>query len=98
MCVYMCVDYIRYIPASVWQMFRGSLIVFSTILSYFFLKERRIYPYNWLAVCVNCVGLGLVGLAAVLDSSHNDDSTPVNDMVLGIAFTLVGQMCNACQM
>ncbi len=42
-----------YISASVWQMLRGSMIVFSAFLSILFLK-RRMYGFNWLGIAV-CV-------------------------------------------
>lgn len=81
-----------YISASVWQMMRGSVIVFTSILSVLFLR-RKLYCYNWLAVAVSVCGLTLVGFSAVLDGGGGS-----SDVVLGISFTVLSQLFCAIQM
>jgi hypothetical protein len=81
-----------YISASVWQMMRGSMIIFTSILSVVFLK-RKLFAYNWLAVCISAAGLGLVGGSAILDGS----STSQGSIPLGIMFTVISQMFAATQ-
>merc|ERR1719456_1409081 len=70
-----------YISASVWQMMRGSLIVFTSMLSVIFLK-RKLYCYNYLAVFTCTFGLFLVGLSAVLD-----EGASASNAFLGILLT-----------
>ncbi len=53
------------ISASVWQMLRGSMIVFSALLSILFLG-RRMLPFHWLGICLCVCGITCVGAASVL--------------------------------
>lgn len=82
-----------YISASVWQMMRGSLLVFTSFLSVFFLK-RELYGYNYFAVCTSTVGLALVGCSAMLDG----DGAGSSNVGLGIALTVLSQFFAASQM
>eukprot|EP00727_Mastigamoeba_balamuthi_P005624 m51a1_g1681 putative solute carrier family 35 member f6-like (435) ;mRNA; r:433334-435140 len=63
-----------YCSASVWQMFRGSIIIFTCILSMIFLK-RRIPPYKWVAVGITICGLILVGVSSFMSSDNSSSST-----------------------
>jgi drug/metabolite transporter (DMT)-like permease len=64
--------------ASVWQMLRGSRMIFIVIGSMLFLKHRQ-YTYVWCAIIVALVGVVVVGV-----SSHGmcSDSTNINDLWL----------------
>lgn len=83
-----------YISASVWQMMRGSLMVFTSFLSVIFLK-RKLYAYNWLAVLISASGLALVGLSAIMDEK---ETSAGKNVILGILLTIVSQMFAASQM
>lgn len=87
-----------YLNASIFQMLRGSIILFVSIMSRIFLK-RRIPTYRALGVVVVVIGLSLVGLSSYLDS-HNSTSTTVTPLqvMIGIALVLAGQVFNATQM
>eukprot|EP00727_Mastigamoeba_balamuthi_P013558 m51a1_g8825 putative solute carrier family 35 member f6 (763) ;mRNA; f:362450-368662 len=61
-----------YCNASVWQMLRGSCIVFVTILGRIFFK-RKPPMYRILALAISVCGLILVGLSNVLSSIDEDD-------------------------
>lgn len=50
--------------ASVYQMLRGSIIVFSGVLSVIFLK-RKLYINNWLGMALATGGIVLVGYASL---------------------------------
>ncbi|XP_058964706.2 solute carrier family 35 member F6 isoform X1 [Pocillopora verrucosa] len=81
-----------YVKASVWQMLRGSIIIFTGLLSKIFLK-RKLWPIHWIGMIVTVVGLVLVGLSSVLrdkEASHPKAG-------LGIAFILMGQCVSATQ-
>lgn len=79
---------------SVWQMMRGSIIIFTGILSIIFLK-RKLLPYHWFGMSVTAVGLALVGVASIL-SKHEGETE--YKLFLGIGLVLLGQLCSAVQM
>lgn len=89
---------IMYIPASVWQMLRGSALIFCAILSIVFLK-RKLYAFNWFGLFLCVVGIATVGLANVL-GAKGDDSSGQSDagaLAFGMALTLIGQVVQAGQ-
>lgn len=57
------------ISASVWQMLRGSIIVFSAVLSYFFL-ERKVYAYHWFGIAICVLGTLFVGYANLMGTKE----------------------------
>lgn len=81
-----------YVKASVWQMLRGSIIIFTGLLSKIFLK-RKLWPIHWIGMIVTVVGLVLVGLSSVL----RDKDTTHPKVGLGIALILMGQCVSATQ-
>lgn len=64
-----------FVAASVYQMTRGALVLFVGLFSVLFLK-RKLYLYQWLALVVVVLGVGLVGLAGALFSG---DKTSMPD-------------------
>lgn len=54
-----------FVVASIYQMTRGALVLCVGLLSVIFLK-RRIYAYQWFALFVVVLGVGIVGLAGAL--------------------------------
>eukprot|EP00727_Mastigamoeba_balamuthi_P006182 m51a1_g2183 putative transmembrane protein c2orf18 homolog (429) ;mRNA; f:106021-107785 len=99
-----------YCTASVWQMLRGSIIVFTCILSTIFLK-RKTPAYRWFAIAITICGLILVGLSSVFNTkskssdksgskSDDDDDTEqsAGKTVLGIFLVLISQLISGTQM
>ncbi|XP_023930700.1 solute carrier family 35 member F6 [Lingula anatina] len=82
-----------YVDGSVWQMLRGSIIIFAGILSKIFLK-RKLRCIHWSGMIVTVLGLVLVGLSSVLKNQKEEDSKAI----LGIIFILAGQVVSASQM
>jgi len=95
-----CCIGIMYIPASVWQMLRGSALVFCALLSVVFLK-RKLYAYNWLGLFFCVVGITSVGLANVLGTKQDDSSGGASEdtgfLVYGMTLVLLGQIVQAAQ-
>lgn len=89
-----------FIPSSVWQLLRGSLIVFVGILSVIFLK-RRLKPYNWAGMGIVIAGLTLVGTSVLIkpskQTSGQANESSSGEMVLGVILVLVGQLISAVQ-
>lgn len=88
-----------YIDASVWMMFRGSMIIFAGFLSCMFLK-KKMGVKHWLGIFVTAVGLVLVGLASILKKKPDDDPNQqsIETTLLGIMFIVIGQLLSASQM
>eukprot|EP00443_Scrippsiella_acuminata_P086705 CAMPEP_0115516304 /NCGR_PEP_ID=MMETSP0271-20121206/76693_1 /TAXON_ID=71861 /ORGANISM="Scrippsiella trochoidea, Strain CCMP3099" /LENGTH=362 /DNA_ID=CAMNT_0002946963 /DNA_START=42 /DNA_END=1127 /DNA_ORIENTATION=+ len=92
----LCAIGMLYIPASVWQMLRGSSIVFACLLSIIFLK-RKMYAFNWLGLALCVAGVTLVGLANVYGSNSTSSSGDVGSMVFGMSLVIAGQVVQAAQ-
>lgn len=82
-----------FVSAAVWQMTRGSIVIFTSIFSVVFLKAKK-YAYHWIAVGVTVCGVTLVGTAAMLDEGASGSGSTV---LMGIALTIVGQAFSAFQ-
>jgi len=101
-----------YCAPSIWQMLRGSIIIFTGLLSWIFLK-RKLKPYQIFAICFTIIGLVAVGCSSYFDSldqqksssdsESSSSNTPNNTespgmVIVGICFILLGQFVAACQM
>lgn len=62
-----------FVAASIYQMTRGALVLFVGLFSVLFLR-RKLYLYQWTALFVVVIGVGLVGLAGAL--SPNTQGKP----------------------
>ncbi|CAK0858366.1 unnamed protein product, partial [Prorocentrum cordatum] len=92
---------LSYIPASVWQMLKGSSLLFTGAFSVIFLK-RQLYKFNYVGLFLCFVGVTVVGLASVLGSSDTPDepdSEPfsVGLVIFGMSLVLAGQVVQAAQ-
>jgi hypothetical protein len=86
-----------YINASVWQMLRGSMVIFSSIFCAFILKRPH-YPYMWWAIlCVVCA-LTVVGFAAVMSTGAGKEGVSTERTILAIFLTIVAQLIQATQL
>ena len=54
-----------YVAASIYQMTRGALVLFVGLFSVIFLR-RKLYLYQWTALVVVVLGVGIVGLAGAI--------------------------------
>ena len=85
--------------ASIIQIIRGFVIVFTMIVSRIILKAIPA-GYQYIGVAFLFLGLILVGVSAVLNAINNDDFTGeagVRGVIEGIGLTLVGQIFAAFQ-
>eukprot|EP01095_Lingulamoeba_sp_RSL-Kostka_P017574 TRINITY_DN9236_c0_g1_i1.p1 TRINITY_DN9236_c0_g1~~TRINITY_DN9236_c0_g1_i1.p1 ORF type:complete len:436 (+),score=93.05 TRINITY_DN9236_c0_g1_i1:37-1308(+) len=85
-----------YTPASIYQMLRGSIIVFSGILSIIFLK-RKLFAFNWLGMAVTIFGLVLVGLSSFFDPNQSGTGATSTQVLVGNILVIVAQLFSACQ-
>lgn len=68
-----------FVVASIYQMTRGALVLFVGLFSVVFLK-KHLYLYQWCALVIVVLGVGLVGLAGAL--YKDDNSTPAAALLL----------------
>lgn len=93
----LCAIGMLYIPASVWQMLRGSAVVFSAILSVMFLK-RKLLAFNWIGLFLCILGVSIVGVANVWGTeSVNTTDSDSAAMLFGMGLVLAGQVVQAGQ-
>eukprot|EP01032_Pedospumella_encystans_P020944 gene20944-23780_t len=81
---------LRYVTVSVYQMLRGSAIVFVAILKQFVLKDL-LTRYQWVGIAINCVSIVLVGFTAMMIEASTQaanetsgDSSGEGEEVLGL--------------
>lgn len=76
------------IPASVNQMLRGGVIVFTCLFSKIFLK-REVYRHHMVGVVLLVLGFVLVGVASVLSDTGDASGAGVGGTITGILMVLV---------
>lgn len=75
-----------FVAASIYQMTRGALVLFVGLFSVLFLR-RKLYLYQWLALVIVVLGVGIVGLSGALfghDQGHDPESG-ITDAMLQFA-------------
>ena len=77
--------------ASVYQMSRGSVMIYTAILSVMFLKSR-LFRYQIFSLCVIFVALFIVGIGAL---SYDTDNTQTS--LLGVITLVIAQLFTAIQ-
>ena len=90
----LCMFGLLHVNVSVYQMLRGSAIIFVAILKEFVLKDK-LRTYQWVGVAWNVVSIILVGLTALLSASDDEDG-PQNPL-LGVTLILCGALVQSLQ-
>lgn len=85
-----------YISVSIFQMLRGSMVIFSTILTRLFLKGRRVRRYQLLGVTLAVIAIVLVGVAGVMVPQANMNAN-VGQTIMGICLVILSQIVQAGQ-
>ena len=62
-----------WIPGSVWQMLRGSIIIFTAILKVTY-RKKRLLPAEILGICIVVVGIAVVGFSSFLTPGEVEDA------------------------
>ncbi len=76
------------VPASVYQMMRGLIVVITAVMSIIFLGKKQ-YRHHWVGVFCILVGVASVGVVSVANSSS---STGAGSEVFGIILLIVAQL------
>ena len=79
---------LTFLPSSIYQMFRGAVIIFTCTASILFLKNKY-YRHHFLGICIVVIGLIIVGLNAALSGSSGEFDSKV---LLGIFLVVLSQV------
>lgn len=90
-----------WISASVWQMLRGSMVIFSALFSKFFLK-RELFLFHWIGVGTVVFALCVVALSALMqdadtEASASTASASSSQEAIGIVLVVGAQVIQASQ-
>jgi len=100
-----------YVAASVYQMLRGAVVIFTGFFSVMFLK-RRLSKSQWVALFLVMIGVSIVGMSNIIVKSHSnkpvneeiDNGYHINPLnfvtsqnVLGVAMVILAQIFTAFQ-
>lgn len=84
-----------YISASIYQMLRGSVVLFTGTLSTIFLAKR--HPmYRWYALFMVFLGVGVVGLSSVVQAGGTVQY-PIKGSWIGVVMVILAQVFTAAQ-
>lgn len=96
----MLIRSLLFIPASIYSMLRGSLIVFTALLSVAVLG-RKLHCGRWIGVLLCTVGISVAGLANLLNSGLDEASDDLGEKsghaLLGMSMVIVAEVVQACQ-
>jgi len=93
----LCMMGLRYLDVSVYQLLRGSGIIFVAIMKHNFLGNH-LYHFQWLGVVFNVLSVVLVGLTAVLsEGSSGKETYDSTHALLGIGLVMTGAFVQALQ-
>lgn len=85
-----------YTPVSIYQMTRGSLVLFVAILLVIFLK-RRVTKLEWISLSLVTFGVGLVGLSGSSNSGHAEKEESSQLVIFGIGLIVFAEFLQSFQ-
>ena len=90
-----------FINVSIFQMLRGSMVIFSAILSIIFLG-KKIRNYEWIAICFTIIGIIMIGVAGLYIPSVGDKDGEgpqynTNQKLIGSMLVILSQLVQAGQ-
>ncbi len=96
----LCMFGLKYVNVSIYQMLRGSSIIFVALMKQFFFGYN-LATYKWIGIFYNVLSIVLVGVTAMLsadsDSSAAAVSDDTNNPVLGVVLILCGAFVQSLQ-
>jgi len=93
----LCMMGLRYLDVSIYQLLRGSGIIFVALMKQHVLGDS-LYKFQWFGVCWNVISVILVGSTAILNSGENGQSNAEpGEALLGIVLVMLGAFVQALQ-
>lgn len=90
----LCMFGLLHVNVSIYQMLRGSAIIFVALLKEFVLKDK-LRKFMWIGVFWNVISIVLVGATALFSAS--DDATGPQNPMLGVCLILSGALVQSLQ-
>lgn len=96
-----CMFGLRYVNASIFQILRGSAIIFVAILKHFALGDKQ-KTFQWIGIVWNVVAIILVGITALLTNASSSEgptteSGNYDNPLVGVALILTGALVQSLQ-
>ena len=63
-----------YLKPSIWQMMRGSILLFTALFAIFY-RHKKLILVDWIGVITTIVGITIVGISSVLSEGNDSGST-----------------------
>ena len=88
------------LPASIYQMLKGSLIIMTFLMSKFVVRNKHTLDH-YIAIPISTLGVVLVGLSAYMNADDNDDedgnSSSASQTLLGITLMVIAMFILSIQ-
>ena len=84
------------LPASIYQMLKGSLIVLTFLMSRFVVRNKHTLDH-YVAVPVSTIGVVLVGYSAYLNADENEHTSTASQTLLGITLMVIAMFILSIQ-
>jgi drug/metabolite transporter (DMT)-like permease len=84
------------LPASIYQMLKGSLIVLTFLMSKFVVRNKHTLDH-YVAVPVSTIGVVLVGYSAYLNADENEHTSTASQTLLGITLMVIAMFILSIQ-
>ena len=91
-----CMCGLRYIDVSIYQMLRGSGIIFVALMKQHVLKDH-LYKYQWAGVLFNVASVIFVGATAILSSEDSPKEVDGGKALLGVLLVMAGAFVQSLQ-
>ncbi|KAL7721675.1 Integral membrane protein [Entamoeba marina] len=85
-----------WIPASIWQMLRGSMTIFSAFFTKFF-RKIHVYTYQWIGVAFVAFALVVVAFSYVYGDYSEQGAVELYLQVIGICLVVGAQVIQSSQ-
>lgn len=96
----LCMMGLQYIDVSIYQLLRGSGIIFVALMKQHVLGDS-LYTFQWVGVFWNVISVILVGGTAILNESSKgddeDENAPQGQALLGVLLVMAGAVVQAMQ-
>mmetsp|Transcript_29262 Transcript_29262/g.58392 ORF Transcript_29262/g.58392 Transcript_29262/m.58392 type:complete len:474 (+) Transcript_29262:125-1546(+) len=97
----LCMMGLQYLDVSIYQMLRGSGIIFVALMKQHVLKEH-LYKFHWVGVMWNVVSVVIVGATALLASNGDSDEGATGNVssaqtFLGVCLMIAGAFVQSLQ-
>jgi len=92
----LCMLGLMHVEVSIYQMLRGSAIIFVAILKHFVLRDR-LRSFMWIGVFWNCVSIFLVGMTAMFGGDPEGDASSGKRPAYGVCLIMAGAFVQSLQ-